>query len=170
MALIINSSKTLYASNGMELPTDLFCRFTFKPAFIGMSIDYFFKIYLSREVENTFSVTDVLWWEDIEQPVFDSEGVQTGTETIQSKRVFPVSSDAQPRAIKIDLTPQFVKATDLEVIAYFDSFKLTPFGMFLINTFTENTALTQVMFHVMAKNKLEEYFGVGSVTIRLDLI
>lgn len=157
MAFLITAKQKLFSSNGAELPSELFCRFTFEPAWVGASIYFRFRMYLSKAIENQFSETDIVWFEDVDS--IDELGDPI---VVTSKRVFP-------KQTTIDISPQYALENEAIVDAYFDSFKVTPFGQYLISVYGESFVYSQVTFHIMAKGKLEEYFGIDSAVIRLDL-
>jgi len=157
MALLITANQALKSSDGAILPDELFCRFTFEPAWIGASIAFKFKIYRSKAIENEFSPTQIVWFENVD--TLDENGEIV---TISSKKVFPQQTE-------IVITPQYALTNEVLVDEYFDSFKVTQFGQYLISIYGESFVYSQVTFHIMAKQKLEEYFGDDSVTIRLDL-
>jgi len=157
MAFLLTANKQLYSSNGAELPSELFCRFTFEPAWVGGSIYFRFRMYLSKEIEQQFSQTDIVWLEDVD--TIDELGEPI---VITSKRVFPQQTT-------IEISPQYALDNEVLVDSYFDTFKVTPFGQYLISVYGESFVYSQVTFHIMAKGVLEQYFGIDSAVIRLDL-
>ena len=164
MALIINKEGLFNVNGGQQLPSEgIFCRFQPKPALRGSGVTLDFEFYPDKDAETKWAKIGIAWEVEIEQPIYNDEGEQTGTQMITSKAYAPQSK-------VIDLASGFAKQAEAEVDAYYEGIKDTPLGQSITHVMGKYTLIGQVMFHVLAKKALEQIFGEGTVVIRIDLI
>jgi hypothetical protein len=164
MALLINKQGLFNVNGGQQLPSEgIFCRFQPKPALRGSGVTLDFEYYPDKDAETKWAKIGMAWEVQVEQPILNDEGEQTGMQTIISKAFAPQSR-------VIDLATGFAIQAEAEVDAYYDGIKDTPLGQHITQTMGKYTLIGQVMFHVLAKKALEEIFGENSVVIRIDLI
>jgi hypothetical protein len=160
MALIINKQGLKNANGGQDLPeTGVFCRFIPIPEWKGAGMRIEYKFYPDSAAELKYSEMKIILEEDKEVPTIDGEG----TEIVKVKT-------APQNPIRVNLADGFALAHDEAVNQLFDTVKDTPLGQGISSFLGTNGLRAQCMFHVVAKVKLEEFFGENTVDIRLDLI
>ena len=163
MALLINRKGLKNVNGGQELPeTGIFCRFDFETNKQGLVMKFDYNI--DKQAENTWGKLSVVFEVEEEVPVVDADRNPTGKfETMLVKRFLPTK-------IAAETSPAYSLAKDKEVDAYYNTIKATPLGKYWIANLGQYTLISQCVFHVLAKNILEEVLGIGTVEIRLDLI